>query len=217
MVSRASNFWWKYFFSSPFSAIRDTMRQFYAGMNKAAGAINVFNGVLSDSELQELQDWADSVECNFGRESRNWEEGLTVDFEDVKISELYCAEQGTLPPQLEPLYRHIREYTNMPDNVSVGFMVYRWQRMSGIGTHSDGHCPRAFTFHLCKEWKQNWGGEFIFFESESDKSAGRGGVVEPRPNRLVINNSHILHRVAYTSTTAPERVTIQGFEYTKQA
>jgi len=216
MVSKASKFWWKYFIASPLSAIADTVRQFFGGMNRAAQAVQVVNDALSEQEFSELQAWAETVDCKFNRDDRNWEAGLKVDFEDVKISDMFSADHGNLSPSLEALYQRIRQMTDMPENVSVGFMVYRWQRMSGIGVHSDGHCPRAFTFHLCKEWRQNWGGEFMYYDSESDMKSGRGQLVEPRPNRLVINNSHVLHRVAYTSTDAPERVTIQGFQYDRQ-
>ena len=160
-----------------------------------------------------LQRWAISVPTPNTRKERNWQELLIRDFGENKGSRQWASNHDDVPDELRFFIDALRaaEIISPSDLLHVG--VYRWERLSGMGLHTDGHTDTAVTFYMNDVWDRNWGGDFTYYESRSDLDMGIGHSVAPAANRLVVNHSTIDHKVNYCSTTAQDRLTLQAFVY----
>lgn len=74
------------------------------------------------------------------------------------------------------------------------------------GDNFDG--TMGITIYLNKNWKENWGGYFLYKDS---KDATTGGFVQPVYNRAVFNNGIEYHAVSGTALRCDVRLTIQMF------
>ena len=160
-----------------------------------------------------LQRWAISVPTPNTRKERNWQELLIRDFGENKGSRQWASNHDDVPDELRFFIDALRaaEIISPSDLLHVG--VYRWERLSGMGLHTDAHTDTAVTFYMNDVWDRNWGGDFTYYESRSDLDMGIGHSVAPAANRLVVNHSTIDHKVNYCSTTAQDRLTLQAFVY----
>lgn len=174
-------------------------------------AIAIFDNFLSDEEFRQVQYWALSLPATLNREDRDWSVYIKLDFADCLMSRMWLTDDGDLPPEAQLFVERVRATGWVGPDDSLLFGVYRWQRGSGMGEHSDGHTETAVTFYLNDTWQKNWFGDFIFYESKEAELAGFGRAVAPRANRLVINKHTIPHKVSYSSGLAVERLSIQAF------
>ena len=95
----------------------------------------------------------------------------------------------------------------LPDTEEVWFSYHHWHKLSGIAKHNDGNHRWGATLYLNKHWDINWGGTFLWEESEDDWRA-----LNPTSRTLVINTKQQLHMVTPVSPFAPmDRFTIQMF------
>ncbi len=176
-------------------------------------SVLVRDSFLDDNEFVQLQHWAYNLETPFTREQCNWTDTAILDFAEARSSGNWTTEQNDIPQVLQVFIRRLEEarIANSGDVLQLG--VYRWERLSGISVHQDSFSDAALTFYLNDVWHPNWGGEFTFFESPEHLERGFGQAVSPRRNRLLVNHSNVNHKVSYCSTTAQDRVTLQGFIY----
>ena len=145
----------------------------------------------------------------------------------------------TNPPPLVKLMEKVREacasQTHLPEITGVAMLPYVWPPGTSISWHADG-TPigsgriGAFTFYAHKQWNIEWGGEFLISEIDADAegvssaptfdnsalsehiiNSGVGSWVSPKPNRMIMNPSNLLHKVSKTTEAAAPRLSIQGF------
>jgi len=137
------------------------------------------------------------------------------------------------PPPLANLLRtvldQVAEMPGIPEVGTVHMLPYVWPPKSNICWHTDGmRRIGAFTYYVHRAWNAEWGGEFMSSDvhhvqrdtsldnsavSEAVMSSGIGTWVAPKPNRLIINPSGMLHKVTKTAEGAAPRMSIQGFLY----
>lgn len=143
------------------------------------------------------------------------------------------------PPPLKKLLTKVLEvcetHRSLPDISGAAMSPYVWPPGTSIAWHSDGMSVDqkkvgAFTFYAHKEWNCEWGGEFLLSEIDSDAegitsmpsfdnsalseriiATGHGAWVSPKPNRLIVNPSNMLHKVAKSTAAAAPRLCIQAF------
>lgn len=92
-------------------------------------------------------------------------------------------------------------------------MNYMWTKLSYIPWHDDHHVKRAMTLYLNPEWKDDWGGMYLY----GNPGAPYGNVGKfqgfiPKFNSVVRNDNHTLHHVTPISLDVPvPRCTLQFF------
>ncbi len=178
-----------------------------------SGKILVKDNFLPEQEFIALQRWAFSVETPRTRKDRQWHEQLNRDFAENKSSRQWSSEHDDMPEEARKYVERLREAGIIKQTDIIHLGVYRWERMSGMGLHTDSHTDTAVTFYLNDVWHQDWGGDFTYYENPEDLEMGIGHTASPRRNRLVVNHSTIDHKVNYCSSTAQDRVTLQAFVY----
>ncbi|MFV8756273.1 2OG-Fe(II) oxygenase [Nannocystaceae bacterium ST9] len=78
--------------------------------------------------------------------------------------------------------------------------------------HTDTSDPQAITFlyYANPSWRAGWAGETVFYDARGDASV----VVAPRPGRLAVFHSNILHRAGIPHPDTPTyRYTVSVFYY----
>ncbi|MGI9308068.1 MAG: 2OG-Fe(II) oxygenase [Gammaproteobacteria bacterium] len=178
-----------------------------------SGKILVRDDFLPSEDFIALQRWAVSVPTPKTRKDREWQQLLVRDFGENKGSRQWASDHDDVPEEAQPFVKALREAEIIAKDDLLHFGVYRWERLSGMGIHTDAHTDTAITFYLNDVWEKNWGGDFTYYESPSDLEIGIGHTVSPAANRLVVNHSTIDHKVNYCSTTAQDRLTLQAFVY----
>lgn len=89
----------------------------------------------------------------------------------------------------------------------VSMMYYLWQPYSGLALHDDSSYKMASTIYLNQDWDVDYGGMFLWKESEEDKIYK---AVPPIKNMMILNDQRQYHMVTPVSPVAPDlRVTIQ--------
>jgi len=144
------------------------------------------------------------------------------------------------PPALVKLLEKVREacasQADLPEITGAALSPYVWPPGTSLAWHSDGmsvddlNKVGAFTFYVHKEWNCEWGGELLVSEIDADAegissaptfdnsalserimSSGHGAWLAPKPNRLIVNPSNILHKVVKSTPAAAPRLSIQAF------
>jgi hypothetical protein len=177
----------------------------------ADGGVMLADNFLPANDFRELQQWALGIECDLTRRDRNWGMEIILGFDECKCSRQWSSAEDDMPEQGRKFITALHKTGMIEADATIVLGVYRWQALSGMGEHSDGHTDTAITFYLNDTWKENWFGDFIFYESKEDAEAGFGRSVTPLANRLVINKSTVHHKVTYCSNLAVERISVQAF------
>ncbi len=177
----------------------------------ADGGVVLIDNFLDKEKFIKVQQWAMSATVDRTREARNWEQVLVRDFGESLGSRQWSTEHGDMPAELQVFIDELRAAGYIDPNAEIHIGVYRWQATSGMGEHFDSHTNTAITFYLNDTWKDDWFGDFVFYESAEAKAKGLGHAVAPLANRLVINRDTVSHKVTYTSNLALDRITLQAF------
>lgn len=90
------------------------------------------------------------------------------------------------------------------DTLSLIQFCY-WSQGSHIPWHNDASHNGGITIYLNKSWDENWGGIFLF--KDSDTITG----IYPNPNRCIMQCGGISHTVVPTTNNSEIRLTIQVF------
>jgi hypothetical protein len=178
-----------------------------------SGKILIKDAFLSQNDFIAIQRWAFALETPHTRKDRGWQEQITRDFAANMASRQWSSEHDDMPDEGKRFIAALREAEIIKDSDIIHLGVYRWERLSGMGLHTDGHTDTAITFYLNDVWHPDWGGDFTYYASHDDLEMGLGHSAAPRPNRLVVNHNTVDHKVNYCATTAQDRVTLQAFVY----
>jgi len=177
----------------------------------ANGGVVLWDEFLPKNDFIALQRWANQATCEFTRADRKWQEQLVRDFDECYGSRQWCSLSDDMPDEVRTFVNAVYKTGLIPEGTEIHLGVYRWQPKSGMGEHSDSHTDTAITFYLNDVWKDDWFGDFIFYDSEEGERKGIGRAVAPKENRLVINRATVHHKVTYTSENAVDRLTLQAF------
>jgi len=177
----------------------------------ANGGVVLWDDFLPKNDFIGLQRWANEMTCEFTRSDRNWQELLIRDFNECLGSRQWCSLSDDVPEPVKPFIEAVQKTGLVEPDAEIHLGVYRWLPKSGMGEHSDSHTDTAITFYLNDTWKDDWFGDFVFYESEEGERKGIGRAVAPKENRLVINRATVHHKVTYTSENAVDRLTLQAF------
>ena len=115
--------------------------------------------------------------------------------------------RAALPDKLKQTVRNeLSSCISFPELQTADLVYQVWLPGSGINAHPDTHVPWAATIYL-NHWHQDWGGLFIYHESE-------GPVVRkclvPEENTMILNDEHKYHQVTPVTINAKQpRFTIQ--------
>lgn len=199
-------------------SLRDKLRA-YAAQRKQENSVQVFadggvilcDGFLDHQEFIKLQQWAVKANCDRTREARKWDQSLIRDFDDNMGTRQWSSRANDMPAELTMFIDAVHATGFIDPKAEIYIGVYRWKAHSGMGEHNDAHTNTALTFYLNDTWKDDWFGDFIFYESDKAKASGMGHAVAPLANRLVINRETVSHKVTYTSNVAMDRLTLQAF------
>jgi hypothetical protein len=177
------------------------------------GKILVKDSFLSTNDFVALQRWAFNLPTPHTRKDRSWGEQLIRDFAENKGSRQWSSSHDDMPEEPARFIAALRDNSIIKKTDTIHLGVYRWEKLSGMGMHTDSHTDTAITLYLNDVWHSDWGGDFTFYASHDDFENGLGHTASPRPNRMVVNHSTIDHKVNYCSATAQDRVTLQAFVY----
>ena len=90
---------------------------------------------------------------------------------------------------------------------TVEFQIQAWTKNSGIAIHNDACHGFGSTIYLNEEWDVNWGGLFLWKESEEDEIFN---AFCPKENTMLINTNQNPHLVTPVSPLCPSlRICIQ--------
>lgn len=84
---------------------------------------------------------------------------------------------------------------------------YYWMQGSHIPWHNDGGHAGGITIYLNAEWNENWGGAFLYKDTENDTITG----IYPKRNRAIQLTRPLQHTVVPTTKNSDIRFTIQIF------
>ena len=177
----------------------------------ADGGVILCDGFLDRQEFIKLQQWALKANCDRTRAARKWDQTLIRDFDDNMGTRQWSSKGSDMPAELKMFIDAVHATGFIDPEAEIHIGVYRWKAHSGMGEHHDAHTNTALTFYLNDIWKDDWFGDFIFYESDEAKANGMGHAVAPLANRLVINRDTVSHKVTYTSNVAMDRLTLQAF------
>jgi|GEM_PF-3428785 len=177
----------------------------------ANGGVVLIDKFLDQQQFIKVQQWAVNAVCDRTRDARKWEQGLILDFNENMGTRQWSTEHDDMPAELKIFTDAVRASGFIDPAAEIYIGVYRWQARSGMGEHFDSHTNTAMTLYLNDIWKDNWFGDFVFYESIEHKAKGMGHAVAPFANRLVINRDTVSHKVTYTSNMAVDRITLQAF------
>lgn len=96
-------------------------------------------------------------------------------------------------------------FFQLKDVKEMSTVIHYMKKNSGINWHNDGNWKYGATYYLNRRWEKNWGGEFMFTDSDGH------GYIPPVGNSLVIIKSPIEHKVNTVLTNIMPRITIQIF------
>ena len=138
------------------------------------------------------------------KSSLGWQEEIISPVGSVLIRDLNDTQKETLITALEK--RNIVDRTKI---FEFEAQAYLWQRLSFIPWHNDKEeddCVRfAASLYLNKEWKEDWGGLFLYNNNGSIYAE------VPSYNKFVLNDNNFAHATTIISTDAPLRLSIQLF------
>ncbi len=133
-----------------------------------------------------MQLWALNEPCTQTRQDRGWSSALIRDFEECFIGRLYSSEgparHREFPPILAHFIERLKTLESIHEDAVIDFMVYEWQRLSGIGLHPDLHCDLAVSYYVHDHWDPNWGGDNVYYDSPELAQQTRRSIF-PRPPR----------------------------------
>lgn len=93
--------------------------------------------------------------------------------------------------------------------IELEAQAYLWHRLSYIPWHNDKEeddgVRYAATLYLNEEWKDDWGGLFLYKNNNSIYAESPGF------NKLVFNDNNFEHATSMLATDAPFRQTVQLF------
>lgn len=138
---------------------------------------------------------------NFGL----WDYNIIGDSTPVIVYEIQTYKETSTDPIIIHLIETLAKRDIDIRNTTI--MFYNWTAMSHIPWHNDGHAKAALTIYLNEEWDPNWGGAFLYKDSESDDIKA----IYPQARRGVLQTGGVMHHVCPTSRSAPIRNTIQIF------
>jgi len=106
------------------------------------------------------------------------------------------------------LYLEIKEAIENKTELIVGseIMFYYWTRHSYIPWHNDGSHPYALSIYLNEHWDKDFGGIFLYKESEEDI---RG--IMPKRNLAVLQKGGMMHCTTPVNHDGYIRKSIQVF------
>jgi hypothetical protein len=82
---------------------------------------------------------------------------------------------------------------------------YYWTRYSYIPWHNDGNFKGAMTIYLDADWKENWGGYFMYKEGDEVKA------IKPEKNLAIHQTDGVQHCTTPVTFFGTLRRTIQIF------
>lgn len=117
-------------------------------------------------------------------------------------------------PITEAIAGSMRERFELSDpSVELSHVYAAAISSNACGTvHADTTHPQAITFlyYANPSWRAGWGGETVFYDDDGDAAV----VVAPRPGRLAVFHSNILHRAGIPHPDTPtHRYTVSVFYY----
>lgn len=86
-----------------------------------------------------------------------------------------------------------------------GIVIHICPKLSYIPWHNDRGHTAALTVYLNKDWDANWGGYFMYKDSDEVKA------IKPERNVAVLQKGGIFHSVSTTNMDADYRISIQCF------
>jgi Rps23 Pro-64 3,4-dihydroxylase Tpa1-like proline 4-hydroxylase len=90
---------------------------------------------------------------------------------------------------------------------NIRMEYYIWQPNSGLALHNDAVYGMASTIYLNENWNVDYGGIFMWKESENDDMFN---AISPLKNMMILNDNHQYHMVTSISPLSPDlRSTIQ--------
>ena len=97
--------------------------------------------------------------------------------------------------------------SHVPKADKISVLHYLWYPLSGINMHNDGNKIFGATIYLTPEWNVNWGGLFVYDDSNEGLQAKI-----PHYNSTSINVNKTYHMVTTVSPLCPyPRHTLQIF------
>lgn len=123
-----------------------------------------------------------------------------------------------LHPVTEAIHAEQRETFALTDpSVGLSHVYAAAISADACGTvHTDTSDPQAITFlyYANPSWRAGWAGETVFYDEQGDARV----VVAPRPGRLAVFHSNILHRAGIPHPDTPTyRYTVSVFYYAERA
>tara|TARA_R100000149_G_C5870103_1_gene134259 strand:- start:1147 stop:1710 length:564 start_codon:yes stop_codon:yes gene_type:complete len=110
--------------------------------------------------------------------------------------------------KLEVLTKH-NPYFSYPRLIYAkgNSMIHYMTKNTGIQWHDDHGYKYGITYYLNRRWDENWGGEFLFKDTEK----GIHGFVPVAGNRLIIIKAPFTHKVNLVNSLHMPRISIQMF------
>jgi len=130
--------------------------------------------------------------------NRGWEEGLKAHSSPIIR---YQFENNDAA-----LFDKIKEVVLKKTQYSITDMVVHiFPKLAYIPWHLDDHCEHALTIYLNEDWKENWGGIFLY-----KKDNEITGII-PQKNLGILLEAGTKHCVTTTNINAEDRITLQFF------
>tara|TARA_R100001244_G_C5105164_1_gene119785 strand:+ start:70 stop:597 length:528 start_codon:yes stop_codon:yes gene_type:complete len=129
-----------------------------------------------------------------------WAEQIVRDSSSVDILNL----KNT--PLEKKILSDFKKFIDFKKYNCVALNYYRWHPGSFIPFHNDKIYDLASSIYLTKDWDSNYGGLFLFEDSEQFLKA-----VVPSYNNGIINSNSVVHGTSIVSPKAPIRETLQLF------
>ena len=130
--------------------------------------------------------------------NRSWEEGLIAHSSPIIR---YQFDNND-----EVLFNKIKEVVFKKTEYSITLMVVHiFPKLAYIPWHLDDHCEHALTIYLNDDWKENWGGIFLY-----KKDNEITGII-PQKNLGILLEAGTDHCVTTTNINAEDRISLQFF------
>jgi Rps23 Pro-64 3,4-dihydroxylase Tpa1-like proline 4-hydroxylase len=136
--------------------------------------------------------------------SLGWQKEIISPISSVLIRDLSAEQKETLLIALDE-----KNIVKIDQIEQLEAQTYLWQPLSFIPWHSDkeedDRVRFAATLYLNDQWKDDWGGLFLFKDNSGIYAES------PTYNKLVFNDNNYPHATTIISSEAPLRQTIQLF------
>lgn len=104
------------------------------------------------------------------------------------------------------LFNKIKEVVLKKTEYSISdVVVHIFPKLAYIPWHDDSHCKAALTIYLNEDWKENWGGIFLYKKDNEIK-----GII-PQKNLGIVLEAGAEHCVTTTNINAEDRISLQFF------